>query len=1381
MKKILLSLIALLMGTWAMASHVPGGQITYECIGPNTYRITLTLFEDCSTAFTGTTPETINITNDCGLVNPPALSATQTSSGPDDPDGYQYEISQLCPTALSTCEGGAYPGTYQHTYTAVVTLPGGCDSWHFSYTSCCRNIATNSSAMDSYYWEATLNNADAPCNTSPFFAAAPIPYVCVGEPVCYSFGVIETDGDSISFAFIDALATGPADGITYSAGFTGAVPIPGITIDPETGQINFTPTVAGNYIVCVQITEYDEDGNIIGTIIRDIQFVVINCINDIVDCATAGTIPTSSITGAVVQTGPTSLQMCEGVPFCFTVSFTDPDPADILTLTSNVGLVLPGSTITTTSGNTATAQICWEPPAGSAGAYNSFSIVVKDNACPVSGVQTIVYTMDVIGGTVANPNIIICGDQEANLLAEGGSTFTWSVLSGEPITVGSNFSCNPCANPVATPSVTTTYLVTSDLTGACTNVDTTTVFVVPNFEFSVTQTSSTACLLSDIGVNTTITGGTGTGPFTYEWTPDDVPGFGPTNSATPTFTPSAPGAYDFVLTVSNAAGCTYTDTVQVSVAPSYAPDVTAASTMDTVMCGDIVGLEVVLGCGVPATCGAAILGSSCGAPNTVTVGTFTAQNTTYSYPTPFGHYYQNEKHQFLYTAAELNAMGFLGGQITSMGYNVISMGGIPGGTYPGYTVKMACTGLTALPSTSWGMPFAVEPFTTVYGPANYTANVGASNINFTTAFNWDGVSNILVEVCYNLTPPYTTNCIVQLANTPFTSSMWFNSDGTAACPYTTISSGMNQRPVTRFTYSLSGSDSTDYTYAWTPGATPSTTMSTTAAPCTTTTYQVVVTDIAGGCTDTAYVTVFVDKICFPPNLTPTHLTCNNDNTGAILAEMVGDTGPWDVDLKTGTTLISTHPGVTDTISWSGLAAGTYTVVIHDTTGCSDSTTITITQPLPVTLATSANDTICINGSFVFSTAASGGTGPYNYVWSNPSGYSSTSASNTVLPTVNDYYVVNATDSRGCVADDDTVYVYLYPGLTAATSGNVQICMESSTLLTAGATGGMGAPYTFTWYQTGNPSPISTSSSVTVSPLNNNTEYCVVVSDACTTPDDNACLIVSFFPEPYPSVSLDTARGCAPVTVNFTNNTNPALVQSVVWDFGDGSTATDPLATTHTYLLPNVDCYDVSIQITSGDGCVHDTTLVDAVCALGFPTASFSYHPQPIDVLNTEVTFDNYSSPDVVANQWYFYDSLNNLLGSSNLPNPIFEYPDNGPGEYPVWLVVTNNNGCVDSVELSVIVMDIFTMYIPNAFTPDGNGVNEEFMPRGSNFDIDEYEFTIFDRWGTVIFKTTDMLKGWDGTQNGLKCKSDVYVWKIKVKNALNQERTERIGHVTLLR
>jgi len=477
------------------ASHVPGGNITYECLGNNQFLIQLTIFEDCGTSFISNTPETISITNDCGIGGLTSASLNMVA--------FQQEVSQLCPSAQpqSECNGGSYPGIYMHVYEGVVTLPGQCDSWTFSFSDCCRNTSSNLVGSSSnYYFYADLNNLDAPCNNSPQFTAPPIPFSCVNQTVCYNFGIVETDGDSLSFALVNAL-TASGTSAPYQTGYSGANPIPGISIDPVTGQITFVATQIGNFVVSVQITEYDDNGNVIGVIIRDIQFEIINCGNQVVDCATSGEI--FDLIGNVSQTGPTSLEMCENESFSFSIAFQDPDSNDSLSIISNIASVLPGSVIQVIHPDSASGQydsvqvnIAWTPPVGSANTNNSFTITVNDNACPVSGQQTIVYYINVLGVTSVFADTTLCIGQTAQLVARAdlATTYTWSVISGDPINMGANFSCgNNCDTAYASPSVTTKYLVTTD--GACAfgTTDSVLVTVVPDYSYNLQLDDNTLC------------------------------------------------------------------------------------------------------------------------------------------------------------------------------------------------------------------------------------------------------------------------------------------------------------------------------------------------------------------------------------------------------------------------------------------------------------------------------------------------------------------------------------------------------------------------------------------------------------------------------------------------------------------------------------------------------------------------------------------------------------------------------------------------------------------------------------------------------------------------------------------------------------------------
>ncbi|HRE97049.1 MAG TPA: hypothetical protein PK637_09805, partial [Flavobacteriales bacterium] len=122
----------------------------------------------------------------------------------------------------------------------------------------------------------------------------------------------DPDGDNLVFSLVPAMTTGPATTITYAGGYSGASPINGITINPSTGQITFTPNILGNFIVAVLIQEYDANGNLTGTVVQDFQFEVINCVNQVPAVPVGGI---TNYTGGGAQTGPNSIQVCEGDNF----------------------------------------------------------------------------------------------------------------------------------------------------------------------------------------------------------------------------------------------------------------------------------------------------------------------------------------------------------------------------------------------------------------------------------------------------------------------------------------------------------------------------------------------------------------------------------------------------------------------------------------------------------------------------------------------------------------------------------------------------------------------------------------------------------------------------------------------------------------------------------------------------------------------------------------------------------------------------------------------------------------------------------------------------------------------------------------------------------
>ena len=270
-------------------------------------------------------------------------------------------------------------------------------------------------------------------------------------------------------------------------------------------------------------------------------------------------------------------------------------------------------------------------------------------------------------------------------------------------------------------------------------------------------------------------------------------------------------------------------------------------------------------------------------------------------------------------------------------------------------------------------------------------------------------------------------------------------------------------------------------------------------------------------------------------------------------------------------------------------------------------------------------------------------------------------------------------------------------------------------------------------------------------------------------------VVTGYPIPVPLFTVVPDSGCAPLAVLFEQQTDPTSIGACMWTMGDG-TYTSMCEPEHVYGTPGR--YDVSLSLTSPFGCMGDTTLEDAVLVLPSPVASFGMGPQPTNLYATEITFTDGSSADVVAWHWSFTAGE---PGSSTAPSPVVRFPFGVVDDYPVILTVQNNSGCTDTAMAVVRIDGIFSVYVPNSFTPDGDGFNDLFAPVVMDADAQGYQFMVFDRWGEVVFASTRSGEGWDGRVDGAEPKTDVYVWRIVVGSANDATRVEHFGHVTVLR
>ncbi len=388
------------------------------------------------------------------------------------------------------------------------------------------------------------------------------------------------------------------------------------------------------------------------------------------------------------------------------------------------------------------------------------------------------------------------------------------------------------------------------------------------------------------------------------------------------------------------------------------------------------------------------------------------------------------------------------------------------------------------------------------------------------------------------------------------------------------------------------------------------------------------------------------------------------------------------------------------------------------------------------------------------TAVAGAT----YSWTGPGGFVS-GAQNPTIPVTTTamsgiYTVtVNVSGPPACTAFSSTTVTINALPITVVNSPTT--CAGANATLTAsGAT-------TYLW-STGAVTPSITVAGTTAT-------YTVTgTSNGCTS---SAVATVTATPPPTVSFSGNVLSGCNPVTCNFTANTAGNPGASYQWTFGDGSLGTGPNIT-HTYNING--CHTVILTVTSPAGCSSTDSIPCMINVFPQPVANFTFNPTTIDILNPTAFFTNTSANGTIW-LWNFGDST-----SSNVQDPTHTW--DYIGVHPVTLYASNANGCIDSITFDIIIDDIVTAYIPNSFSPNGDGVNDVFSIYSNGIAPEKFEMLVFDRWGNKIFTSRDITVGWKGSVNntGEICKEDVYVYRFNYQDFKGRKH-KAIGHVTIVK
>lgn len=249
--------------------------------------------------------------------------------------------------------------------------------------------------------------------------------------------------------------------------------------------------------------------------------------------------------------------------------------------------------------------------------------------------------------------------------------------------------------------------------------------------------------------------------------------------------------------------------------------------------------------------------------------------------------------------------------------------------------------------------------------------------------------------------------------------------------------------------------------------------------------------------------------------------------------------------------------------------------------------------------------------------------------------------------------------------------------------------------------------------------------------------------------------------PQPILILEPGSGCAPLTVAFADTSGHTMVH---WDLGDGTTGSDS-AWVHTYTQPGT--YDVEVTVVNAAGCTGSITLPDAVTVYPPANGSISITPNPVDVGDPHVLLQGTGPGDIVSWSWDLGDGDPPTSDAASL-NATFP----GPGEYPISLVVTTSDGCVDTVWAVVRVVEHGDVEMPNVFSPNGDGHNDRFVPLEAEKASGLLE--IYNRWGQRIFSTRNLRYGWDGHD----APGGTYFYIVTPDDP---EAVPRAGHVMLLR
>lgn len=978
---------------------------------------------------------------------------------------------------------------------------------------------------------------------------------------------------------------------------------------------SYTPAVGTNTFTFTTPFNWDGTSNI----------VIETCWDNTTSTATVSSSATAQTTSfnSVIsynRTSTTGTSICGAVNTPITAYNSRP----LITFDGNTAPAISSVSwsdgVTSTSGN----NLSVVPPTGS----TTYTATIIYSGCTATPSPSVAVTVNPVPDAPIGTDSTQCGNQipTASVANPGSNVFSGAAIFKW---YADNVTTTALQN-----STSTTYLtaINADATFYVSVVNPTTLCESTRTPVSVTVQSPqvinvTPGSTATVCQNGTITLGASSGPntYTYSWTASPEAGSGIVNAspllgASVNVTPTGTGPYTY--TVSGTDGnCANINTVTVTITP--APVIVIATPA-----------PICPGGSATLTAQTSVTGFG-----TAVIGTGTTLTSATAQPTAFCNRWPSYRMQTVYTAAELQAAGLAAGNITSMAFNITTLG--DGATNSGFEVKI---GTTASSTLSGSFVSTASGFTTVYPSQTYTHTAsGWQTIPFSTPYNWDGTSNIIVEVIHN-GANLTNNSITYYTATA----------GNTVAYTTTSASNSASFSANRLNVTFGGQAQTtgvgSLVYNWTSPATPGNEL--TVSPSATTTYEATGYDSTTTCTGKQTVTVTVNTPPAAPSGTDSSQCAPGVPTASVSSPLASPTFNWYADNNPlNITPLQSSSSTTYNTSISGTTTF-YVSVTNVAAGCESARTpVTVTVHTPGTISVTGTATICSGQSTPLTASPLTGT-IVSYAWLPVDGLvSAVGSSVSASPSATTTYTVTGQDSNGCFTPGVSVIVTVNQAPSAVTvtptvdtglivynslPNDYNICAENIVKLTAagGTVNGL--------------------NTILTEDFNTDAPNWVVTNGASSPAVSNWS---------YQSAPLTDATG-ATTFLNFSTLNGGKFAYSNSDNGGSGSTTntvlTSPSFSTVGFTNANLSFEQGYFNWTSGDANVKVeistdgggawTTLVDYI---GLPQGTTTSNAQTtVPVTISLASYLNQSNLKIRYNYvstWGYYWIVDNIVINGNYP------------------------------------------------------------------------------------------------------------------------------------